>query len=183
MSAQIPRPPNRRRSFAFFRLLEFTRRGGGRIFLSRTQNLGPASPAISLTTSSSHPDQHGRPARSVLSFPAIANPVLLSFFLVRPISHAAQGDADAARVRQRLQTGRGDRLAAEVARLSGRRGRTAHRESPSGQRRRSALASTLLACLELARDGKVEIRQMAAFEPVYIRDRMASEAPAAEVSP
>ena len=56
-------------------------------------------------------------------------------------------------------------------------------EWSGGQRRRSALASTLLACLELARDGKVEIRQMAAFEPVYIRDRMASEAPAAEVSP
>ena len=32
----------------------------------------------------------------------------------------------------------------------------------AGVRRRSALASTLLACLELARDGKVEIRQIAA---------------------
>src|ERR1700742_3745044 len=33
-----------------------------------------------------------------------------------------------------------------------------------GARRRSALASTLLACLELARDGKVELQQMGAFE-------------------
>src|SRR6476661_4673528 len=41
-----------------------------------------------------------------------------------------------------------------------------------GSRRRSALASTLLACLELARDGKVEIRQMAPFEPIYVRDRI-----------
>ena len=38
----------------------------------------------------------------------------------------------------------------------------------------------LLACLELARDGRVEIRQMAPFEPVYIRDRAASPT---EVSP
>ena len=35
-------------------------------------------------------------------------------------------------------------------------------EWSGGTRRRSALASTLLACLELARDGKVEIRQIAA---------------------
>ncbi|MGC9954949.1 MAG: ScpA family protein [Rhizomicrobium sp.] len=44
-----------------------------------------------------------------------------------------------------------------------------------GQRRRSALASTLLACLELARDGRVEIRQLAPFDEIYVRDR-ASEA-------
>jgi segregation and condensation protein A len=44
-----------------------------------------------------------------------------------------------------------------------------------GQRHRSALASTLLACLELARDGRVEIRQLAPFEEIYVRDR-ASEA-------
>jgi segregation and condensation protein A len=53
-------------------------------------------------------------------------------------------------------------------------------EWSGGLRRRSALASTLLACLELARDGKVEIRQMGAFEPIYIRDRAP---PTAEVSP
>ena len=40
-----------------------------------------------------------------------------------------------------------------------------------GRRRRSALASTLLACLELARDGKVEISQGAPFEEIYVRDR------------
>ncbi len=40
-----------------------------------------------------------------------------------------------------------------------------------GARRRSALASTLLACLELARDGKVEIRQLAPFDDVFVRDR------------
>jgi segregation and condensation protein A len=53
-------------------------------------------------------------------------------------------------------------------------------EWSGGLRRRSALASTLLACLELARDGKVEIRQLAPFEPVFIRDRIASNA---EVQP
>jgi segregation and condensation protein A len=53
-------------------------------------------------------------------------------------------------------------------------------EWSGGQRRRSALASTLLACLELARDGKIEIRQMAPFEEIYVRDRLA---PIAEVSP
>jgi segregation and condensation protein A len=53
-------------------------------------------------------------------------------------------------------------------------------EWSGGTRRRSAMASTLLACLELARDGKIEIRQMAPFEPVYVRDRAQ---PTAEVSP
>ena len=53
-------------------------------------------------------------------------------------------------------------------------------EWSGGQRRRSALASTLLACLELARDGKIEIRQMAPFEPVFVRDR---STPMPEVSP
>ncbi|MGH6878690.1 MAG: segregation and condensation protein A [Rhizomicrobium sp.] len=40
-----------------------------------------------------------------------------------------------------------------------------------GPRRRSGLASTLLACLELARDGKLEMRQLRPFDEVYIRDR------------
>src|ERR1700744_3712565 len=40
-----------------------------------------------------------------------------------------------------------------------------------GPRRRSALASTLLACLELARDGKVELQQMAPFADIFVRDR------------
>jgi len=53
-------------------------------------------------------------------------------------------------------------------------------EWSGGIRRRSAMASTLLACLELARDGKIEIRQMAPFEPVYVRDRAGA---GAEVSP
>ena len=44
-------------------------------------------------------------------------------------------------------------------------------EWTGGPRRRSALASTLLACLELARDGRIEIRQLAPFDPVYVRDR------------
>jgi segregation and condensation protein A len=42
-----------------------------------------------------------------------------------------------------------------------------------GNRRRSALASTLLACLELARDGRVEIRQLSSFDEVYVKDRIA----------
>jgi len=43
-------------------------------------------------------------------------------------------------------------------------------EWTGGQRRRSALASTLLACLELTRDGRVELRQLAPFEEIYVRD-------------
>jgi segregation and condensation protein A len=39
-----------------------------------------------------------------------------------------------------------------------------------GLRRRSALASTLLACLELARDGKVELQQLAPFAEIFVRD-------------
>src|ERR1700744_5469369 len=46
-----------------------------------------------------------------------------------------------------------------------------------GQKRRSAMASTLLACLELARDGKVELSQGAPFEEVYVRDRAQPVAP------
>ena len=44
-------------------------------------------------------------------------------------------------------------------------------EWSGGARRRSAMASTLLACLELARDGKVELQQMAPFAEIFIRDR------------
>jgi len=44
-------------------------------------------------------------------------------------------------------------------------------EWQGGARRRSAMASTLLACLELARDGKVELQQMGPFEEIYVRDR------------
>lgn len=40
-----------------------------------------------------------------------------------------------------------------------------------GERRRSALASMLLACLELARDGKLEIRQLQPFDEVYVKER------------
>lgn len=39
-----------------------------------------------------------------------------------------------------------------------------------GPRRRSAMASMFMACLEMARDGRVELRQMAPFDEVYIRD-------------
>jgi len=40
-----------------------------------------------------------------------------------------------------------------------------------GARRRSALASTFSAALELARDGKLEIRQMAPFAEIFLKDR------------
>jgi segregation and condensation protein A len=40
-----------------------------------------------------------------------------------------------------------------------------------GLRRRSALASTLLACLELTRDGRLEMRQLKPFDEVYVKDR------------
>jgi len=52
-------------------------------------------------------------------------------------------------------------------------------EWQGGARRRSALASTLLACLELARDGKVELQQLAPFDEIYVRDR----AEAGELAP
>ena len=39
----------------------------------------------------------------------------------------------------------------------------------TGRARRSGLASTLSATLEMARDGHVELRQMAPFAPVYVR--------------
>lgn len=42
-----------------------------------------------------------------------------------------------------------------------------------GPRRRSAMASMLLACLELARDGKLEIRQLKPFDEIYVKDRPA----------
>ncbi len=42
-----------------------------------------------------------------------------------------------------------------------------------GLRRRSAVASTLLACLELARDGRIEIRQLKPFDEIYVKDRPA----------
>jgi segregation and condensation protein A len=45
-------------------------------------------------------------------------------------------------------------------------------EWSGGERRRSALASTLLACLELARDGRIEIRQLKPFDEVYVKDRL-----------
>ncbi|GAA0537974.1 segregation and condensation protein A [Rhizomicrobium palustre] len=44
-----------------------------------------------------------------------------------------------------------------------------------GPRRRSAMASMFMACLEAARDGRVELRQITHFEPLYIRD-LAKEA-------
>ena len=40
-----------------------------------------------------------------------------------------------------------------------------------GERRRSALASTLLACLELTRDGRLELRQLKPFDEVYVKDK------------
>jgi segregation and condensation protein A len=41
-----------------------------------------------------------------------------------------------------------------------------------GARRRTALASTLSAALELARDGRLEIRQMAPFGEIFLKDRV-----------
>ena len=48
-----------------------------------------------------------------------------------------------------------------------------------GRRRCSATASTLLACLELARDGKLELSQGAPFEEIYVRDRTGGQPPLA----
>jgi segregation and condensation protein A len=43
-------------------------------------------------------------------------------------------------------------------------------EWTGGNRRRSAVASTLLACLEMARDGKVQLQQASPFAEIYVRD-------------
>jgi len=43
-------------------------------------------------------------------------------------------------------------------------------EWQGGSRRRSAVASTLLACLEMARDGKLQLQQSAPFAEIFIRD-------------
>lgn len=43
-------------------------------------------------------------------------------------------------------------------------------EWSGGERRRSAVASTLLACLEMARDGKVQLQQATPFAEIYVRD-------------
>jgi segregation and condensation protein A len=43
-----------------------------------------------------------------------------------------------------------------------------------GPRRRTAVASTLSAVLELARDGKVELRQMSPFGAIFVKDRVNS---------
>ena len=43
-------------------------------------------------------------------------------------------------------------------------------EWSGGVRRRSAMASTLLACLEMARDGKVVLQQASPFAEIYIRE-------------
>ncbi|MES2471976.1 MAG: ScpA family protein [Pseudomonadota bacterium] len=43
-------------------------------------------------------------------------------------------------------------------------------EWSGGNRRRSAVASTLLAALEMARDGKVQLQQASPFAEIYVRD-------------
>jgi segregation and condensation protein A len=48
-------------------------------------------------------------------------------------------------------------------------------EWSGGIRRRSGLASTLLASLELTRDGKLEMRQLTPYSEIYIRDRAAPQ--------
>ena len=54
-----------------------------------------------------------------------------------------------------------------------------------GVRRRSALASTLLAALELTRDGQLEMRQMTPFGDIFLKDRSTplAEAAAGEGNP
>ena len=44
-------------------------------------------------------------------------------------------------------------------------------EWSGGERRRTAMASTLLAALEMARDGKVQLQQTEPFAPIFVRDR------------
>ena len=44
-----------------------------------------------------------------------------------------------------------------------------------GERKRSAIASTFSACLEFARDGKIQLRQLAPFGEIFIKDRPVAE--------
>ena len=53
----------------------------------------------------------------------------------------------------------------------GARSRASCPTAPTGALRRSALASSFLAALELARQGRVELRQAAPFAPLYLRAR------------
>ncbi len=48
-------------------------------------------------------------------------------------------------------------------------------EWSGGAKRRSGMASTFLASLELTRDGKLEMRQLTPYSEIYIRDRTASQ--------
>ena len=52
----------------------------------------------------------------------------------------------------------------------------------NGRARRSGIASTLSASLEMARDGLVELRQMAPFAPLYVRRRPPQEQSEEEVA-
>ena len=45
----------------------------------------------------------------------------------------------------------------------------------TGPRRRTALASTFSATLEMARDGKLELRQLTPFGEIYLKDRLPAE--------
>jgi segregation and condensation protein A len=40
---------------------------------------------------------------------------------------------------------------------------------------RSAIASTFIAALQVAKEGKMQIRQSAAFKPIYIKDKQRRE--------
>lgn len=56
-------------------------------------------------------------------------------------------------------------------------------EFSQGKSRRSGLASTLSATLEMVRDGHIELRQMAPFAPLYVRRREAEVKKEDEVAP
>ena len=55
-------------------------------------------------------------------------------------------------------------------------------EWTGGNRRRSAVASTLLAALEMARDGKVQLQQASPFAEIYVRDGQRSTGLPSEAS-
>ena len=65
-----------------------------------------------------------------------------------------------------------ERLERMLGRISDWRALTAMLpfEWSGGARRRSAMASTLLAALEMARDGKVQLQQASPFAEIYVRD-------------
>ena len=98
---------------------------------------------------------------------------LLSVYSQHRIKHAAQKMYELARSPFLLIEEARDRIERMLGKIPDWNALT-HFLPPEwghGQRRRSALASTLVACLEMARDGKLLIRQLKPFGEIFLKDR------------